>query len=157
VRVNGDIVIQVLQALHRFGVRYKVVGAVALNLQGLARATEVLDLFVADDDANVLRLRAALQSVFADDSIEEIQASDLRGDYPAIQYVPPVEGFHIDLMTRLGVAFDYASIEADTLDVGGVPVLVASPRMLHRMKRGTVRPQDRADAARLAAKFEVDD
>lgn len=30
---------------------------------------------------------------------------------------------------------------------------VVTPRMLHRMKRSTVRPQDRADAFRLADYF----
>lgn len=36
---------------------------------------------------------------------------------------------------------------------GGVRARVATPRMLYRMKRGTVRPIDRADAADLKAKF----
>jgi hypothetical protein len=42
----------VLKALEREGVRYIVFGAVALNLLGLARATEDLDLFVEPDRAN---------------------------------------------------------------------------------------------------------
>jgi len=153
--MDGALIARVLRALHDEGVRYKVVGAVALNLQGLARATEDLDLFVAPDDDNVARLRTALHRVFDDPSIDEILAEDLRGDYPAIQYVPPAEGFHIDLLTRLGERFAYDDIEVEGLALEGFVIPVASPRMLYAMKKDTVRPQDRADAARLRAKFDV--
>lgn len=47
---------RVLAALE--GVRYVIVGAAALNLHGLARFTEDLDLFVAPDHGNIRRLRA---------------------------------------------------------------------------------------------------
>ena len=43
--VNEEAVIAVLRALEREGVRYKVVGAVALALVGLPRATQDLDIF----------------------------------------------------------------------------------------------------------------
>ena len=87
--MNADAVIAVLRALEREGVRYKVVGAVALNFVGLPRATQDLDIFVAANEENIGRLRAALRSVFDDPEIAGISAVDLAGDYPAIQYVPP--------------------------------------------------------------------
>jgi len=155
--MDGSLVARVLHALHAAGVRYKVIGGVALNLRGLARATEDLDLFIEADDDNVARLQMALHAVFDDASIDEIAAADLRGDYPAIQYVPPTEGFHIDLVARLGEAFSFSDIEVDEVMVEGVPVPVASPRMLYRMKKDTVRPQDQADAARLRQKFKLED
>jgi hypothetical protein len=49
----------VLAALEREGVRYVVFGAVAINLPGLARATEDLDLFIAPDSGNIERLKGA--------------------------------------------------------------------------------------------------
>ena len=155
--MDGRLVIRLLHALHAEEVAYKVVGAVALNLHGLARATEDLDLFVDPGEENVARLRRALHRVFDDASIDEIEAADLAGDYPVIQYVPPTEGFHVDLLVRLGEAFGYDDIETDRIDVEGVPVPVASARMLYRMKHATVRPQDRADAARLKQKFRLED
>ena len=155
--MDALLVTRVLKALVAEGVRYKVVGGVALNLQGLARGTEDLDLFIEADDDNVLRLRRALHRVFDDPSIDDIEGADLRGEYPAIQYVPPSEGFHIDRVTRLGDVFGYDDIEVDELMVDGVRVRVASPRMLYRMKHDTVRPQDRADAARIKVKFGLED
>ena len=70
----------VLQALEREAVRYVVFGAGAMNLLGLARFTEDLDIFIAPTTENVQRLRRALRSVFDDPSIDEIVAEDLCGD-----------------------------------------------------------------------------
>jgi hypothetical protein len=151
--VDAAITFAVLGALAKCGVRFKIVGGVALNLVGLPRATQDLDIFVDPEAENIERLRQALHAVFDDPCIDEISADDLAGPYPAIQYVPPGSGFHIDILSRLGEAFDYASIETELRDVQGTWVPVATPRMLFRMKRDTVRMQDRADAERLQRHF----
>ena len=41
--------------------------------------------------------------------------------------------------------------------LGGLPVRIATPRMLYRMKKDTLRPIDHADAADLKAKFALCD
>jgi hypothetical protein len=134
-----------------------VFGAVAINLLGLARATADLDIFIEPIAENVERLKAALQSVFQDPSIEEISAADLMGDYPAVQYVPPAGPFHLDILTRLGEAFHFQDLESIRVDLEGLPVTVASPRTLYRMKKGTVRPKDWADAEALRRRFHLED
>ena len=133
--MDFDRVLSVLSALEREHVAYKIIGGVAMNFHGLARGTRHLDLFIAPDPENVSRLRKALHSVFDDPSIDEILAEDLVGDYPAIQYVPPVEGFHIDLIARLGEAFGYEQVRAERRTFGGVLVLVATRDMLLEMKQ----------------------
>ena len=148
---------QVLAAFEREGVRYAVFGAAALNLHGLARFTEDLDLFIAPTADNIERLRRALQSVFIDPDIEQITAADLLGDYPAIQYVPPEGTFHLDLLTRLGEAFAYDDLEVVRLPFEDVTVSVVSPRTLYAMKKDTVRLKDRADAALLKERFRIDE
>jgi hypothetical protein len=147
----------VLAALEREGVHYVVFGAVAINLLGLARATEDLDLFVEPERENIERLKAALRSVFADPAIDEISAEELMGDYPAVQYVPPTGSFHLDILTRLGEAFRFRDLEAIRVDLDGQLVSVASPRTLYRMKRGTVRPKDWGDAEALRRRFNLRD
>ena len=47
--MDYEAVQRVLEALEREGVRYVMFGAAALNLLGLARFTEDLDLFVAPE------------------------------------------------------------------------------------------------------------
>src|SRR5262249_48353207 len=138
-------------------VAYVVVGSMAMAAQGVVRATEDLDLFVAPDRENIERLKAALRAIFHDPQVDEISADDLAGDYPAVQYVPPEGDYSIHTLTRLGEAFRYADIEATPVDANGVPTRVATPRMLVRMKRDTVRPKDRLDADALRRKFHIED
>jgi hypothetical protein len=151
--MEWDPVMRVLAALEEARVEYVVIGGVAVNFHGIARATEDLDVFIAPDPDNVARLRAALHSVYDDPSIDEITAEDLCGGYPAIRYVPPGDGPPMDILTRLGERFRFADLEAERYDVEDQIVSVATPETLYRMKSSTIRPLDRADAARLAEAF----
>jgi hypothetical protein len=152
-----DVLKRVMAALEGREVRYAIFGAVALNLHGLARATEDLDLFVAPEASNIDRLKAALNDVLADPEIEHITAEDLLGNYPAIQYFPPGGAFHIDILTRLGDAFSFADLETERVPFEELMVTAVTPRMLYRMKRDTVRPKDRADAAALQQRFKLEE
>lgn len=143
-------------ALAEAGVEYAVVGGIAVNLHGLVRATEDVDLFVRPDPENIERLRRALHSLYDDASIDEIRSEDLAGPYPAIRYVPPGDASPIDLLARLGTAFGYADLEIQTYRVGNIPVRVATPATLYLMKHDTVRVRDREDAARLQQAFGLD-
>lgn len=147
----------VLRALEAHGVRYAVVGAVALNAHGLARFTEDLDLFIEPERGNIERLRTALQSVFADPEIASITADDLLGPYPVMQYVPPDGTFHLDIVTRLGEAFAFADLRTERVPLGELEITVVTPRMLYEMKRDTVRLKDRADAELLRRRFRLED
>ena len=144
-------------ALEENKVDYFVVGGMAVNLHGLVRATEDIDLFINPTSENIDRLRAALRSVWSCPCIEEISSDDLCGDYPVVRYGPPKGSFVIDLMTRVGEQFAYDELEAQTLSVGEKKVRVATPETLYRMKRNTVRPRDRIDALALKQKFELED
>jgi Nucleotidyl transferase AbiEii toxin, Type IV TA system len=152
-----EVIKRLLAALEREQVRYAVFGAVAMNLHGLARFTEDLDLFVEPVAANIDRLKAALRSVVDDPEIDNITAADLLGDYPAVQYVPPDGTFHIDILTRLGDAFAFADLETERIPFDGLTVSVVTPRGLYLMKRNTVRLKDRADAQALKERFDIAD
>ena len=155
--MDFDVLKRVLAALEARGVKYAIFGAVALNLHGLARSTEDLDLFIAPEEANIDRLRLALNDAIADPEIEKITAEDLLGAYPAVQYFPPGGAFHIDILTRLGDAFTFADLETGRVPYEDLTVTAVTPRMLYRMKRGTVRPKDRADADAIRERFGLDE
>jgi len=145
---------RILAALEREGVRYVLIGSMAMAAQGLIRATRDIDFFVSPDPDNVERLRRALKSVFdSDPNVDEITASDLGGDYPAIEYTPPHGLYSLDILSRLGEAFVFENIEWEELIVDGIRVRVATPRMLYRMKKDTVRPLDRIDAEAIRERF----
>jgi hypothetical protein len=78
-------------------------------------------------------------------------------DYPSFNYNPPGEPFGIDIVSRLGEAFAYDDLEATTRMMNNVPVRVVTPAALYRMKRDTVRPQDRIDAANLRDMFDIEE
>ena len=153
--MDYDVTRAVLAALEHERVKYAVFGAVALNLHGLPRATEDLDIFIAPERENVAALKRALQSVFHDPEIEQITADDLLGEYPAIQYAPPSGTFWIDVLTRLGELYAYDSLETERIDFDGLMISVVTPRMLYIMKKGTVRPKDWGDAERIARRFKL--
>ncbi len=144
--MDFEAVKRVLAAFEAEGVEYVVVGAAAINLLGLAGATEDLAVFVAGNRDNVERLKAALRKVFDDPHIDEIDAADLLGAYPAVQYVPPEGTFYIDILARLGEAYRFEDISSQRVDFDGVKVNVATPLALYQMKKGTIRPKDWADA-----------
>jgi hypothetical protein len=155
--MDFDVLKRVLAALEAHGVRYAIFGAVALNLHGLARSTEDLDLFVAPEEGNIERLKAALREAIDDPEIDNITATDLLGAYPAVQYFPPAGTFHIDILTRLGEAFRFDELETERIPYEDLTVTAVTPRMLYRMKRDTVRQQDRADAAALQRHFKLEE
>lgn len=149
----------VLAALLEEGVEFVIIGSMAMAAQGLPRATQDLDLFVAPEIENLEALKRALKSLFGDPKVEEIDPEELAGKYPAVEYVPPHGRYSLDFLTRLGDAFSWQDLEAGSEEVRleGLTVRVASARMLYEMKKDTVRPQDRVDAARIREAFELDD
>lgn len=155
-RVDEEQLLAVLRALQKHGVEYAIFGGIALGLHGLARATADLDLFVRPREENIARLKNALGSVFDDPSIDEISAAELCGTYPAVRYWPPT-GFGFDILTRIGDAFAFDTIEVEEKQIEDVTIHVVTPRTLWRMKKDTVRPIDRIDAERLAERFGFED
>jgi len=148
-----DDLLRVLTGFHEHEVEYILIGAAALNIHNIVRATDDVDVFIRPDRENIARLRDALRSVFADPEIDKITAEDLLGEYPAVQYVSPDGTFQLDILTRLGEAFSWDNLESEVVDVRSIPVRVATPRTLYRMKRDTVRPKDKLDAIMLRETF----
>ena len=156
--VDRDGLIRVFRALDQGGVEYTLVGSAALGMHGIIRGTEDLDLLIKASGENVQRIVAALQSAYRDDpSIAGIQADDLLGDYPVVRYYPPSEQFCLDLIAGIGDKETFESVEAATMEYRGVRIRVATPAALHRLKRGTLRPVDRQDAAALRANFDFEE
>lgn len=148
--------LDVIRAFERAKVDYVLVGGVAVNLHGIVRATEDIDFFVRPEPANIERVKSALRSIWDDPEIDSIQARDFEA-YPTLRYAPPGEEIIVDVLTRLGQAFGFDDLEAESIVIEGVPVRVATPRTLVRMKRGTLRLIDKADAAALSRAFEIED
>jgi hypothetical protein len=157
--MNLDDAKKVLAALVEAEVDFVVIGSMAMAAQGLPRATQDLDLFVSPDLDNLVALKRALRTLFDDPNVDEIDPAELAGDYPAVEYVPPHGLYSVDLLTRLGEAYSWQDLAANCEEITliDLTVKVASPQMLYRMKKDTVRLQDRADAARIREAFDLDE
>ena len=140
------------------GLEYVLIGASAMGFHGLIRATEDVDLLMKATPENVQRLRLSFRAAYGEDpSIDEIRESDLLGDYPVVRYYPPSGDLFFDIMTRIGEVASFDTVEAEVKEVEGVRVRVATPAALYRLKKDTVRPLDRQDAAALRERFNLKD
>jgi hypothetical protein len=156
--MDRDEIMRVLRAFQATGLEYVLIGAAAMGFHGIVRATEDLDLFIRATPDNVERLRAALRAVYeGDPHISEISSQDLLGDYPAVRYFPPTGDLYFDVLTRLGEAASFETVEAEVKEVDGTQVRVATPSALYHLKKGTIRLQDKADAAALRERFNLTD
>lgn len=153
--MDVDKLLSLVRAFNREGVEYIVFGGAAVNLHGIFRATEDADFFVRPEPENVARIKRALRSLWDDPSIDEIEDNDMLDDYPSFRYGPPDETFDIDVVSRLGEMFQYSDLECEIHEVDGVPIRLATPATLVRMKRDTVRFKDRDDAMKLRQKFNL--
>ena len=135
---------------------YVLIGATAMGFHGLVRATEDVDLLIRPTPENVERLRVAFREAYAGDaSIDDIRSEDLLGNYPAVRYYPPTGDLYFDVLTRLGEAVSFETVDAEIKEIEGTKVTVATPAALYRLKKGTVRPLDRQDAAALRERFNL--
>ena len=154
--MDRDELLRALRAFESEGLEYVLVGATAMGIHGLVRATEDVDLFVRATAENIERLRRAFHTAYPDDPhVDEIRATDLLGNYPAGRYYPPSGDIVFDIMTRLGESASFDTVEAEVKEVEGVRVRVATPEALYRLKKDTVRPLDHRDAAALRERFKL--
>jgi acylphosphatase len=156
VDVDRDEIMRVFRAFERAGLEYVLIGAAAMGFHGLVRATEDVDVLVRATGENVERLRAALREVYDDPGIDQISESDLLGEYPVVRYYPPTGDLYFDILTRLGDTVRFETVEAEVRALDGVRIPIATPRALYQLKKDTVRPLDRQDAAALRERFGLD-
>lgn len=157
---------RVLAALERAGVRYLVVGGVAVVLHGFLRATADLDLVVQLDPANVRRALDALAGLgyrpqapvaaasFAEPAIRRqwIREKNMRV-FSLWTAAGPLE---VDLFVEEPFDFEAVYRRAVRVSLGEVEVSVIGRGDLVALKRSAGRPVDLEDAARLEELAEDD-
>ena len=147
-------------ALGQAGIRYLVVGGVAVVLHGFVRATADLDLIVDLERENLLRFLELLDGRgyrprvpvamrdFADQSKRESWVRD-KGMKVFSVFHPTRAGELIDIFVAEPFPFLEAYARRRSVDAGGVTVSVASLADLIALKRAAGRPQDLEDLRAL--------
>lgn len=137
-------------------VKFLVVGAHALAVHGIPRATGDLDVWVRPDAENADRIVRALASFGAPLDDLGISVGDfVRPDVVAQLGLPP---YRIDILTSIsGVGFDAAWLARVKGSVAGVDVPVLDRESFEKNKRASGRPQDLADLDALGRQAKVQD
>ncbi|MGA1823599.1 MAG: nucleotidyl transferase AbiEii/AbiGii toxin family protein [bacterium] len=142
-----DKFVHIIETLNKHQVDYILIGGFAVIIYGMPRLTQDIDIFVKMTRKNFEKLRSALDSIYRDDSIQGITADEIK-EYSVIRYGTP-DGFYIDVMGRLGEVATYDDIEFQEVEVDRVSVKIATPSALYGLKKDTIRPEDKRDAAFL--------
>ncbi len=145
--MNPDF-IEFLAALLRADARFLIVGAHAMGVHGVPRATGDLDVWVAPDPDNAQRVWAALLDFGAPVAPLGLSARDLAAERMVVQMgVPPRR---IDVLTSVtGLQFDAAWRTRRVLRVDDLDLPFLGREALLRNKRETGRLKDLADADTL--------
>lgn len=145
--MDRDELLKALRAFESQGLEYILIGATAMGFHGLLRATEDVDLTIRATRENVELFRRAFSSAYPDDpNVDDIRAGDLLGAYPAVRYYPRNGEIFFDILTRIGEAASYETVDSEIREVEGIRVRIATPQALYRLKRGSARSLDRRDA-----------
>lgn len=140
----------IFRVLNRHGVAFVVVGGYAVAAHGVIRATDDLDLVVDREWENAGRLGRALT---------ELEASNATGAETPLtaEVLVRREDWLFDsrlgrihLLNRVGTVPRYADLlPAETYEVEGERVQVATADQIRRMKTATGRLKDEVDLAEL--------
>ncbi len=132
--------VNLCRRLNDAGAKYIVVGGMAIIQNGYLRATQDIDLLVDSSEENFYRIKEAMLGL-PDQAIREVEPGDIE------KYVVVRVGDEIlvDLMQKAcGINYDEAKPETRIVELDGVPIPVANPELLWRMKQ-TGREKDRLD------------
>ena len=142
---------EILSAFSAEGVEYLLVGAYAVAVHGLPRATGDLDLWVGTAGENPKRVRRALERFGV--PLDQLTLEDLAR--PDVVFQIGVAPQRIDVMTSVdGVEFAPAWGRRVDTKLDGLTVHVVSRDDLIRNKKAAGRPQDLADIAWLEGRAE---
>lgn len=140
--------LDVLRALVEAGAEFVVVGAHAMAVHGVPRATGDLDILVRPSLDNARRVISALRDFGAPVEAHGVSTEDFTAEGTVYQIgLPPRR---IDLMTEIsGVDFDTVWSSRLTLDLGGLSISFIGREALATNKRAAGRLKDLADVEQL--------
>lgn len=131
-----------MAALDACGVRYLIIGGIAVGFYAEPRFTKDLDVLVSVGPENYMRFYEALRDYGA--PVHFVRPEEfLQDDFVYFIGLPP---WRIDLLTSVpGVDFEQAYAVRKRVELGGVTVDCISLDWLVRAKEASGRTQDLAD------------
>jgi hypothetical protein len=142
------------------GVRYLVVGGMAVNLYGYVRLTMDLDIMVDLSDRNLSKVVGVMEKFGytprAPVNPHEFISKEKRDEWikekgaVVFTFIDLTKPFkHIDIFLRNPVDFEEAYSRREVMTIAGAKVSIASIDDLIKMKASTGRPRDMEDVHHL--------
>jgi len=126
--------------LNARGAKYVVIGGMAMIQAGFVRGTEDIDLLIESSPGNQAAVRKALE-ILPDKAVHGLREGDLER-YVVVRVADEIV---VDLLLSAGgIAYADAQTESTIVEIAGVSIPFASPRLLLRMKQ-TGREKDALD------------
>lgn len=145
--LNQDF-LDILAALDESEAEFLVVGAHAMALHGVPRATGDLDVLVRPSAENAERVLTALGAFGAPLDAHDVTRQDF--EIPGQVYQIGLPPRRIDLLTSIsGIGFDEAWISRDEVKIQGRKVPFLSREALIRNKQASGRDKDLVDVRLL--------
>ena len=136
------------KTLNSFGVKYIMVGGVAVNLHGFSRMTKDIDIWINDTKENRIKLGLA----FAQFGYEDLNLEDF-------QFIPGQTGFNIGsglslyVLIRMvgleGYSFEECLEMASIAEIEGVSIPFLQINQLIANKKAVNRSKDQVDVIEL--------
>jgi len=145
-----------MEALIEGGVRFILIGGLAVGVHGVVRATRDIDIVPEREPDNLERLAAVLRALDArqigvDAELLPNQPTDPERLAAGGSFQLATVHGQLDVMQESGVIPSYPALAADAVEIDwrGHTLLVCSLERLREMKRAARRPLDLQDLAAL--------
>jgi predicted nucleotidyltransferase len=148
--IHEEAYLQLWRMLNEQGIRFILVGGLAVNFHDYQRFTGVVDIYIEESLGNRKRLRKAYKAYCNIDfeSFETIRFVLGWVDFPL------TDGTRLDIMTNLvGVdaTFDECLKAAKIVEIDGIKIPVLHINHLIANKKAVGRPKDQLDVMSLEA------
>ena len=137
---------KLLAKLARAEVKFIIVGAVAVALNGFVRTTEDVDILIESSAENVMRLLGELVN-FGEGHARELSPADFSECEGAVRII---EDFPLDVFTMMrGKGYDDLIASTKSTRINDVNVCYLDAEALIALKSDSQRDQDRIDVSAL--------
>jgi hypothetical protein len=151
---------EILEALQSSRIRYLIIGGLAVNLYGVPRVTQDIDLVISTERSNILELLSVLKGlgyvprlpVNPEDLADPVKVEDWtkNRNMRAFSFYHQKENYRvIDIVLVHPLDFETAFMNRTVKRVKDVEIFLASIDDLIKTKTASGRPQDVSDIEML--------
>lgn len=151
---------ELLEELYKNGIRYLIVGGLAVNLHGVPRVTQDIDIVIAMERENILKLNAVLKKlgykprlpVNPDDMVNSKIVKDwvVNKNLKAFSFYHQKENYKVvDIVLVHQLDFEDAFKNKSVKKAQNIEIYLVSIDDLIKMKKSAGRSQDSSDVKML--------